>query len=453
MRGLLLVLLVSVPVAVCAQSPPSPVIRAKLVPADHILVGQPVKLEVIVLVPNYFTGAPDFPSFEMDGAIVTLSEDRPEHLNEQLGSVTYAGIRRFYLIYPEQLGRFEIPPIEVSVPFAAAPPETTKETLRLPPLHFQADLPPAARKLDYFLPTSQLTIREKWSAPLDQLRVGDSISRVIVVSAEKMRAMLIPPVSLPAPEGVKVYPKSPSVEDQKSPIGEFLQGVRTERASYLFEKRGDFTLPGVEVSWWDLAAQKVKNAKLPATTIHVNDKGGYVSELPPRPEAPVADLTPRKNWQSYVRPAAIILLVLAALTILLLAFRRWAPTLTKNLRQLLARRRGSEAAHWRRFQEACRQNDAKRSYATLLAWLNNAQPGATLDDLQRDSTDPTIGYQIQILSETLFAATPSSPWSGNLLRVALTLHRGRLLPPPNLRAHLPELNPENSRKPAWPQNQ
>jgi hypothetical protein len=58
-----------------------PVIRAKLVPATNVLVGQPVRLEVEVLVPNYFTGAPEFPQFELDGAIVTLSDDRPEHLN------------------------------------------------------------------------------------------------------------------------------------------------------------------------------------------------------------------------------------------------------------------------------------------------------------------------------------------------------------------------------------
>src|ERR1700754_2688501 len=78
----------------------SPVARAHLEPASGIMVGQPVRLVVSVLVPNYFTGAPDFPEFEMENAIVVLPQDRPEHSNAQLNGVSYAGITQIYVIYP-----------------------------------------------------------------------------------------------------------------------------------------------------------------------------------------------------------------------------------------------------------------------------------------------------------------------------------------------------------------
>ncbi len=43
----------------------TPIVRARLEPSNGIIVGQTVHLVVEVLVPNYFTGSPDFPEFEV----------------------------------------------------------------------------------------------------------------------------------------------------------------------------------------------------------------------------------------------------------------------------------------------------------------------------------------------------------------------------------------------------
>jgi len=79
-----------------------PIVRARLEPAKDIIVGQPVKLVVTVLVPNYFAGSPDFPELEIENAIVVLPQDRPQNSNEQIGSSTYAGITESYTIYSQQ---------------------------------------------------------------------------------------------------------------------------------------------------------------------------------------------------------------------------------------------------------------------------------------------------------------------------------------------------------------
>jgi hypothetical protein len=79
----------------------TPVVRARLDPANGILVGQPVRLVISVFVPNYFTGSPDFPDFELENAIVVLPQDRPQNSSEQIGGVTYAGITETYTIYPQ----------------------------------------------------------------------------------------------------------------------------------------------------------------------------------------------------------------------------------------------------------------------------------------------------------------------------------------------------------------
>src|SRR5579862_1977331 len=117
----------------------------------------------------------------------------------------------------------------------------------LPALSFHADVPAAARDLDYFLPTTSLTIQQKWSSPLKNLRVGDSIERTVTVTATKMQAMLIPPLPLDAPSGIRVYPEEPAVHDQKTARGDFIYGRRTQSAKYFLSKAGDYTLPPIEL--------------------------------------------------------------------------------------------------------------------------------------------------------------------------------------------------------------
>ena len=92
--------------------------RLKIEPAANIVVGQTVRLSVTILVPNYFMGSPDFPEFELKNAIVVLSHERPQNVNEQIGGVSYAGIVQQYLIYPEMPGEFRLPAAEVGVRYA-----------------------------------------------------------------------------------------------------------------------------------------------------------------------------------------------------------------------------------------------------------------------------------------------------------------------------------------------
>ena len=143
----------------------SPMIRARFEPARTITVGEPVRLVVTVLVPNYFTGSPDFPDFDLQNAIVVLPQERPNNTSEKVRGVTYAGITETYTLYPQQAGEFSLPPVTIDVSYANAPPRTTQAHLKLPALAFHADLPEAAKVLDYFLPTTRLTMQNAGRRP------------------------------------------------------------------------------------------------------------------------------------------------------------------------------------------------------------------------------------------------------------------------------------------------
>jgi hypothetical protein len=419
------------------------VVRARLEPAKNILVGQPVRLVVSVYVPNYFTGTPDFPEFEIENAIVVLPQDRPENSNTQIGGVTYAGITETYVIYTQQAGVFHLPSAQIAVPYAAAPPKTTTGHVALPALSFRADVPAAAKDLDYFLPTINLTIQQKWSAPLKNLRAGDSIERTITVTATKMQAMLIPPLPLDAPTGIRVYPEEPAVQDQKTDRGDFVYGRRTQSAKYFISKAGDYTLPPIELKWWNIASNRLVIATLPAVLITAASNPNSIAELPPEPEptlaAPVRKIS---FWRRY--RSKILLTASLCITALVLAWVSWRflPLIYSNLQAWRERLRHSEAAYLRQLRRACSHNDATQSYVWLLKWLAVAHPRTSLQQVLDDEDNPALSSAVNDLGIALFARNnEAGQWSGKKLSRILSSLPKTYTASPFKRQYSPDLNP------------
>ena len=410
--------------AFAARAQP-PIVRAKLDPATGILVGQPVRLVVSVFVPNYFTGSPEFPEFEIDNAIVVLPQDRPQNSNEQVGGVTYAGITETYTIYPQQPGEFQLPAAQITVSYAGAPPKSTEAHMHLPALTFHADVPAAAKDLDYFLPTTQLTMQQKWSSPLKDLRAGDSIERTITVTATKMQAMLIPPLTMEARDGIRVYPEEPMVQDQKTDRGEFVYGRRAQSAKYFIQKEGDYTLPAIELKWWNLSTNRLDTATLPAVHFTAAANPGFVAELPPElePEA-VVQPKPVSLWTRYKFWIRIVAPWCAAFLLLLWVSLRYFPRLFRALKARRERLARSEPAYFRNLQRSCRRNHARQAYEWLLKWLSLAYPDVTLHEFLSRVANPALSSEMNNLGASLFAENnQDTHWSGAKMADLLKLHR------------------------------
>jgi len=403
----------------------SPVIRAHLEPAKNVMVGQPVRLVVSVFVPNYFTGSPEFPEFEIDNAIVVLPQDRPENSNTQIGNATYFGITQTYTIYPQEAGDFHIPPAKLSVPYATAPPKSTTAEVALPALSFHAEVPAAARDLPYFLPTTKLTITQHWSRPMNDLRAGDTVERTITVTASKMQAMLIPPLALEQPDGIRIYNGEPRVSDQKTPRGDFIYGQRVETAKYFIEKPGNYTLPAVELKWWNLATRKLVTTTLPAATFTAAESTHASAELPPPPE-PGSGSTPahiRKwgHWRTLLKPVIEIALLCVVLAFLPWLFR-W---LRLYIHKTWKTRKQSESACFRRFIRAARRNQAMQAYCNLLRWQTRAFPDMSLENTMIRCAGDETKREFVKLTTVLFSSDTRGQqmWSGDKLASKLRAFR------------------------------
>ncbi len=423
------------------SSAPKPMIRASVTSPRPIIVGQAVRVKVSVLVPNYFTGEPEFPQFDLDNAIVVLPGETPQNSSETIGGQTYAAITVTYLIYPQQPGSIKLPNADIGVKYASVPPKSVDVHLPLPTVVFEAVIPPQAADLGYFLPTTSLTISQKFDKPLKSLKVGDTFTRTVTIVASNLRAMLIPPTSFDVPPGITTYPKQPAVDDVKTDRGQFVKGKRIDSAVYLLRKQGEFTLPAIIIRWWNLPQGKLQTAVLPALHLSAGPNPGGNPEIPPELEpATTADSPKASNRTHYLRSAGIVAACLFVLGLLSLGWLRYGSLLTSSWAEFLIRRESSERALFSNLRKACRAGDAKKAYGCLLAWQSRFKPGVTLGAFVSGTADHELAHEIQSLTSRLYGHDTGT-WSGAAMVTAVQRIRSHRNARAGASAVLPPLNP------------
>ena len=268
-----------------ASSAPEPVLQVTIDP-PRVVVGQRTTLRIDVLAPNYMTSPPELPGFQVRNAVTRQLQS--VNLSEQRNGTSYAGVRFEFAIYPQEPGSFAISDQKVKVKYAAEPPAVREELLSLPRVSFDAFIPDAAADLNPYLAASQLTVEQSVQRSSDPLKVGDSITRIVTIQAEETPAMLLPPVTFPAVDGLAVYPAQPALQDKTEGRTDALTATRTDSATYILQRPGDYVLPAIDVRWWNAGEGRVETAHLDAVTMQV--AANPAAET--RGNAPAA----RSNW-------------------------------------------------------------------------------------------------------------------------------------------------------------
>jgi hypothetical protein len=444
---LIRVFLIALVCAGTAAAQSKPVIRATLQEKGDIIVGQAVHVAVEVLVPNYFAGAPQYPQLDIENAIVTLPEETPQHRSEQIGGESFAGMIRTYVIYPTQPGKFTLPPKEVVVNYAAQPGHPVEARFTLPSVSFEATVPPEAAGLDHFLPTTSLTMSQKFDRPLANLKTGDVVNRTVTIDAALLRAMLIPPTVFEAPDGISVYQKQPRVTDIKTDRGDFVKGRRVDSAGYLIRKPGDFDLPAVSIEWWDTRSRKVRTATLSAFHLHAEPSASVDSELAPEAETPSATPVAERTLASRLWRAA----AMAAAPVLLVAlwwfWLRLRPVLVARWSRFREQHRDREAESFGALRRAAKSGNRELTFACLLQWLNRFQPGDTLDEFLRRNGDHELVREVEALAARLYGGlgtTARAAWSGNRMMAGIERARRHKGSTSEREYALPALNPSTN---------
>lgn len=310
-------------------------VEAQLQPADTVLVGTTLRLQIDVLVDSWFKAAPRLAELHLEGAAVTQPDHAEQNLSLVRNGTPLFGLRYSYLITPRRAGIFSIPPLPLQLlPSQANAPLT----LRTPAITFTARLPTGAEANQPMLVAEQLEAMQRLTPSSVPLRVGARVVREVVLEATGAQVEDLPTVTFPAVEGLRAYPAPESVEALRDGRGGFIGARRITRVDYLVERSGRIQLPVLEIPWWDPQGKR-HSASLAALDISAQPAG--VSDRPfAILDAPVL----RRQLARHGRTAAVLLAV--SVVVFLLA-RSHGVAVVRGWKQWHRTREASAGYAWR----------------------------------------------------------------------------------------------------------
>ena len=395
---------------------PEPVLRVTLDP-PRVVVGQKTTLRIDVLAPNYMTAPPELPDFQIRNAVTRPLQN--VNLSEQRDGTTYAGVRFEFAIYPQEPGGYAVADQQVRIRYAADPPTALEIEMLLPRISFEGFIPDAAAGLHPFLAANKLTIEQEVQRSSEHLKTGDAVTRTVILKADGAPAMLLPPQKFADIEGLALYPAQPSLEDKTEGRTDTLSSTRVDSAIYMLQRPGDYSLPAIDVRWWNLDSGKIETAHLDAIALQV-------AANPAQPGGSTIDVGSSRSIPTVLFDFVadhwlLTLLALAALAGLMWLTPRAARAMTGRYHQRRQAYLQSEAWSFEQFRNAARHRGAKAAYFALLGWLQRFEPLApdhSLETLKTAAGDNALDQELGAIERQLFAPDRGTAnWSGaQLLR-------------------------------------
>ncbi|WAB90847.1 hypothetical protein OSS47_22360 [Pseudomonas citronellolis] len=437
MKRLLLCLLLALSLPALAEEPMVKV-RSQMLPGDSVLVGGTLSLQVDVLVDTWFSAAPQLPKLTLDGAVVSAPGGEATHLNERIDGKAFFGLRYSYQITPQQARAFDIPALAIQVqPGQGSGPQTVHTQA----LRFSAREPAGGAGEGPRLVARKLTFSQALEPSHEPLRVGDSVTRRLRVQAEGAQAMLIPAPVFAEVDGLKRYVQSPSV----APLGDGRGGVdggqREDAATYVVSGAGRYSLPAIELHWWDAATGERHGATLPALDFEAKGAAAYQA-----PFSVTEDLR-RLGQRAQLHVAGHWLalgLALALLAALAWAANTWGPPLLGHWRAWRQRRRqawlDSPDYAWRQVRPQLAGSPPQ--LGALYLWLRRRTGCREMSSAFRRLPEPTVDYLLAFF-RTRYGREQRADTSAQLLDAlpglpkAIAEHDS----PPAARCSLKPLNP------------
>lgn len=402
--------IISLVMTLClAHAAGEPLARIVVRTKQPVLVGQQVQVDVQVLAPNFFISAPQFPIFDMPGAIVTMPDETGTNFNETIDGISFAGIQKTYVITPRAAGDLTFPPASIAFQYADGSGKAADGTVTLPPVKIVVKLPEGADGAGGILPVAHIAITQSLDRETTGLKTGDALVRTVTITAEGMQAMMIPPPAFDAPEGVRIYRKDPILSDGVPSREGFKGGQRTEHLTYVFEKPGTYTLPAVKLNWLDPETNKAETAEASEIRLAIaaapSFKPEIAPDLPPAEEAVPAT----RNW----RPILTALGVVLVLTFAIYAFQGWLwPRFRAWLDAVRQARRESEPVYFRKVESAFAGRDNSAAYRALDAWTRRSG-FRSIRAWALDTKDPQLQASLQDFQKAIFGgASEASGWTG-----------------------------------------
>ncbi|MDR5830739.1 hypothetical protein P9250_22975 [Caballeronia sp. LP006] len=347
-----------------ADDAPRTMLRAHLEPAGKVVAGSAAQLVVDALTTTWFTAAPDWPLFDVHDAFVTLPDESAQNLSETMDGVRWFGVRRVYRIVPRAAGTFDVPPFAITLhPGGADGPVT----LTTPRLELVASVPAGAEDMASFFPTPKLTVTQRIEPSDGKLEVGGTLTRAVTERAEGTESMLIPPLAFADIAGLRRYSKPPVTRNITQDRSGFVAGERTDTVAYLVERPGTYTLPAIDIEWWNTTTRAREKIHLPALSFRAHAAS----------ERPLWDIPGGLARHTVIyldeRDVMYACVALAAMALAIWFYPRMRVLIERGWRRWSAWRKAraeGEFAAWRALRKAASAGSMSRIVPALYRWMD-----------------------------------------------------------------------------------
>ena len=218
---------------------------------------------------------------DSDKSYQAYIDEKPMHVFERTFAVT-----------PEKKGNLEIPPVEVyglvhdtrndpgdlfaqGMLFNGLLGGQKEVRLETNPIQLSVEDKPK-NWTGWWLPATDVKISTKDSFP-DKIAVGDSLTRVIELTAIGVSGEQLPVISQPAGKSFKVYPSPEKRETVQTENGD-IQGISQTSIMLVPSKPGTIIIPEIRVKWFNTNTQNTEEAVLEEKTITVEGTEETVTE-------------------------------------------------------------------------------------------------------------------------------------------------------------------------------
>ncbi|WP_394561838.1 BatD family protein [Aquipseudomonas alcaligenes] len=355
----------------------------------------------------------------------------PRTFETDVNGVRHGVIELRYAIFPQQSGELSIPSQEFSAtpairdrdynPFGPRPGRLTRVkspaiplTVKPRPASWPADAP--------WLPARELTLTEAWNPEPNKARVGDSLTRSIMLRAQGLSSSQLPPLPIQDSAGLRRYPDQPQQRNEINDKG--LIGSREESEALVPSQSGRVGLPEVQVLWWNTVEDRLETASLAPRTLEVASNPSLEVEAPVGGQPVLGEQSGALLW-----PWQLACTLLALTTVL--GFGLWWHARRQPAILPTAQTGPSPRTLLDDLKRACLANDPQATRQALDAWARQ-QPETLADMAARFAplSDAMDGLNGALYSET------GHQWQGESLWKAI-----RSLPALEAAAHPQEPSP------------
>ena len=261
---------------------------------------------------------------------------------------------------------------------------------------------------------------------------GEAFTRVITIRALGLMAEQIPLPHVDVPD-FKVYNDKPELRNDSNERGVY--GIHTEKLMMIPEHEGTFTLPSIDMTWFNTTTQQWETTSLPSQTLEVlpAKQGAAASQAPttPPPDAKTeisdptnhatSDGTSESNQQWSPKKLALISSVAIGVSLLLARML----FLQRKLNSVLSTGKSStgksptgtvpaneqpavsdKVVH-SRLTDTANANDIPGFYKATLDWARSrwqSNPPLTIDDIAARIHDPELRQHLLALDACLYGS-------------------------------------------------